>query len=188
MLLYITGPSGAGKSTLASAWVASQEREIALIDGDHITSWMRYGDISAVHAAFAEGPDERIAEQYQISAEVCAAAVRTYDARGMDVVIAQLCSFDPPPPHSKGWDLLEPLIPIFIVLFPERDVCQERLVARGNWLDMSSYDFDWLAWKEHPRSLFLDNSTLSVDESVAALDALLANHLRNENSVDHNVE
>lgn len=176
MILFITGPSGAGKSTLAAAWVTSQRREIALIDADQITSWLRYGNKSAVNAAFAEGSVERIAEQYRITGEVYAAAARTYDARGVDVVIAQLCGFDPPPPWSKGWDRLEPLRPVFVVLYPERDVCQARLLARGNSLDMSSYDFDWSAWRAHPRALFLDNSNLSVDESVTALDALLARH------------
>ena len=174
MILFITGPSGAGKSTLAAAWVASQEREIALIDADHITSWMRYGNTSAVEAAFAEGPDERIAEQYRITAEVYAAAARTYDARGVDVVIAQLCGFDPPSPWSKGWDLLEPLRPIFVVLYPKRDVCRERLFARGSSSDTSSYDFDWLAWRDHPRASFLDTSELPVNASVTALDTLLA--------------
>ena len=177
MLLYITGPSGAGKSTLAAAWVASQERDIALIDGDHITSWLRHGNTSAVHAAAAEGPVERIAGVHRLTGEICAAACQAYRASGVDVVIAQLCGYDPPPPWSKGWDRLEPLMPIFFVLYPERDVCRERLVARGNSSDMSSYDFDWLAWKAHPRSLFLDNSTMSVDESVAALDLLLAEYM-----------
>ena len=176
MILFITGPSGAGKSTLAAAWVAAQEREIALIDADHITSWMRHGKMSAVEVAFAEGPVERIAAQYRITGEVYAAAAQTYDARGVDVVIAQLCGFDPPPPWSKGWDRLEPLNPVFVVLYPERDVCHERLIARGSSPDMSSYDFDWLAWKNHPRSLFLDNSELSVGKSVTALDALLAQY------------
>lgn len=173
MILYITGPSGAGKSTLARAWVASQKRDIALIDGDHITSWIRRGEKSAVNMAFAEGLDKQIDEQYRISAQVCAAAVRVYDENGVDVVIAQLCSFDPPPPTSKGWDLLEPLGPVFIVLFPERDKCRERLIARGHPPDTNSYDFDWPAWKGHPRALFLDNSDLSVDESVVALNELL---------------
>ncbi len=176
MILFITGPSGAGKSTLAAAWVAAQEREIALIDADQVTSWLRLGEQSAVNAAFAEGTEARIAEQYRITAEVYAAAAHTYAARGIDVVIAQLCGFDPPPPWAKGWDLLEPLRPIFVVLNPERKVGQERLVARGGHIDMSSYDFDWSAWKGHPRSLFLDNSTLSVDETVAKLDLLLVGH------------
>ena len=176
MILFITGPSGAGKSTLAAAWVASQERDIALIDGDHITSWMRHGDRSAVAEARAEGPVERIAGLYRMTGEIFAAASQAYSTRGIDVVIAQLCGYDPPPPWSKGWDRLEPLKPIFVVLYPERDVCRERLVARGNSLDMSSYDFDWLAWKDHPRSLFLDNSALSIGESVTALDALLVEY------------
>lgn len=175
MILFITGPSGAGKSTLAAAWVASRGRDVALIDGDHITSWVRRGEISAVNVAFAENqPVERKAEYYRISGEVRAAAVRVYDARGIDVVIAQLSGFDPPPPWSKGWDLIEPLGPIFVVLYPEREVCRERLIARGSAPDTGSYDFDWSGWKAHPRSIFLDNSNLSVDESVAALDALLA--------------
>ena len=101
---------------------------------------------------------------------------QAYSASGVDVVIAQLCGYDPPPPWSKGWDLLEPLKPTFVVLYPERDVCRERLIARGNSLDMSSYEFDWLAWKAHPRSLFLDNSTMSVEESVSVLDTLLVKY------------
>lgn len=174
MILFITGPSGAGKSTLAAAWVASRGRDVALIDGDQITSWVRRGKTSAVNVAFAEEqPVEHKADYYRLSGEVRAAAVRVYNAHGMDVVIAQLTGFDPPPPWSKGWDLLEPLQPIFVVLYPERDVCRARLIARGSAPDTGSYDFDWPAWKAHPRSIFLDNSNLSVDESVAALDALL---------------
>ena len=184
MVLFITGPSGAGKSTLAAAWVASQEREIALIDADQITSWLRLGEQSAVNAAFAEGTEARIAEQYRITAEVYAAAAHKYAARGIDVVIAQLCGFDPPPPWAKGWDLLDPLRPIFVVLYPKREVCQERLVARGGHIDMSSYDFDWSAWKAYPRSLFLDNSTLSIDESVAKLEVLLAEQLSTRTNID----
>jgi hypothetical protein len=53
-------------------------------------------------------------------------------------------------------------------------VCRERQIARGSSPDTGSYDFDWPAWKVHPRALFLDNSDLSVDESVTALDALMA--------------
>ena len=174
MILYITGPSGAGKSTLASAWVASQACEIALIDADQITSWIRHGETSAVNSAtFAEAPTEHKAGIYRITGEIYAAAARIYDAHGIDVVIAQLCGYDPPPPWGKGWDRLEPLKPLFVVLYPEREVCRQRLSKRGNSTDMGSYDFDWLAWKNHPRALFLDNSNLSVDESVAALNQLL---------------
>jgi hypothetical protein len=174
MILFITGPSGAGKSTLAAAWVKAQARDIALIDADQITSWMRNGDQRAVGLAHAEGPVERIAQHYRITAEVYAAAARVYAANGVDVVIAQLCGFDPPPPWSKGWDRIDSLDPIFVVLYPARDVCRERQIARGSSPDTGSYDFDWPAWKAHPRALFLDNSDLSVDESVMALDALLA--------------
>lgn len=174
MILFITGPSGAGKSTLAAAWVKSQQRDIALIDADQITTWMRNGDQSAVGIAHAEGPVERIARHYRITAEVYAAAARVYQANGIDVVIAQLCGFDPPPPWAKGWDLIDPLDPIFVVLYPERHVCRARRVARGHPPDDGSYDFDWLAWKAHPRALFLDNSNLPVGESVTALNALLA--------------
>lgn len=176
MILFITGPSGAGKSTLAAAWVASRKREVALIDSEHITSWMRLGEQSAVNAALAEGPVERVAALYRFTGEIYAAAARVYDARGVDVVIAQLCGFDPPPPWSKGWDRIEPLDPVFVVLYPKREACGERLIARGSAPDTGSYDFDWPAWKEHPRALFLDNSELSVGESVAALDALLSHH------------
>jgi hypothetical protein len=130
MILFITGPSGAGKSTLAAAWVKAQQRDIALIDPDQITSWIRNGDQRA-----------------------------------------------PPPPWSKGWDRLDALDPIFIVLYPARDVCRQRRIARGSSPDDGSYDFDWPAWQAHPRAHFLDNSDLSVEESVAALDALLAEFL-----------
>ena len=125
MILFITGPSGAGKSTLAAAWVRSKKRDVALIDADHITSWMRNGDKSAVEVARAEGSVEQIAKHYRITAEVYASAARVYKANGVDVVIAQLCGFDPPPPWSKGWTLIDPLDPIFVVLYPERDVCRE---------------------------------------------------------------
>lgn len=174
MILFITGPSGAGKSTLAAAWVRSKERDIALIDADQITSWMRNGDKSAVGVASTEDSVERIANLYRLTGEVYSSAARVYDANGVDVVIAQLCGFDPPPPWSKGWTLIDPLNPIFVVLYPERNVCRERLIARGSSPDTGSYDFDWLAWKAHPRALFLDNSDLPVGESVTALDALLA--------------
>lgn len=174
MILFITGPSGAGKSTLAAAWVKAQGRDIALIDADQITSWMRNGDQRAVGLAHAEGPVERIAQHYRITGKVYAAAARVYAANGIDVVIAQLCGFDPPPPWSKGWDGIDSLDPIFVVLYPQRNVCRARRIARGSAPDDGSYDFDWPAWKAHPRALFLDNSDLSVDESVAALDGLLA--------------
>ncbi|MEZ4660988.1 MAG: hypothetical protein R2911_25845 [Caldilineaceae bacterium] len=101
MILFITGPSGAGKSTLARAWVESKNREIALIDADQITSWLRNGEKSAVEVAVEEGPVERIAEQYRITGKVYAAAIEAYAANGVDVVIAQLCGYDPPPPWSK---------------------------------------------------------------------------------------
>lgn len=173
MILFITGPSGAGKSTLARAWVESKKRDIALIDADQITSWLRNGEKSAVEVAFEEGPVERIAAQYRITGKVYAAAIEAYTETGVDVVIAQLCGYNPPPPWGKGWDGIDHLEPIFVVLFPRRDVCRERLIARGSSSDTGSYDFDWPAWKAHPRALFLDNSDLSVSESVAALDALL---------------
>lgn len=174
MILFFTGPSGAGKSTLARAWVESQKREIALIDVDQITSWLRYGKKSAVEVAFAEGPVERKAAQYRISGKVYAAVVEAYAANDVDVVIAQLCGYDPPPPWSKGWDRIDHLEPIFIVLYPKREVCHKRQVARGSSPDTGSYDFDWPAWAAHPRALFLDNSELSVSESVTAVDTLLA--------------
>ena len=174
MILFITGPSGAGKSTLARAWVESKRREIALIDADQITAWLRNGEQSAVEVAFAEGTVARIAAQYRITGMVYAAAIAAYAAAGVDVVIAQLCGYDPPPPWSKGWDRIDHLDPVFVVLYPRRDVCRDRRVARGSSSDTGSYDFDWPAWQAHPRALFLDNSDLSVAESVAALDALLA--------------
>lgn len=176
MILYITGPSGAGKSTLAAAWVASRKNQTVLIDGDQITSWLRHGEQSAVNALPTDAPTEQKADLYRISGQVRAAAVHIYHEKGLDVVIAQLTGYDPPPPWGKGWDLLEPLEPVFVVLYPEREACRERLLKRGSQVDMSSYDFDWHAWQNHPRALFLDNSTLSVEESVAALDEILASY------------
>lgn len=108
MILYITGPSGAGKSTLATTWVASQAREMALIDGDHITSWLRRGDTSAVNSvAFAEAPTEHKAGLDGITGEIYAAAARIYDARGIGVVIGQLCGYNPPSPWRRGWERLD---------------------------------------------------------------------------------
>src|SRR5581483_9720221 len=173
MLLFITGPSGAGKSTLARAWVASRQREVALIDADHITSWLRLGEQGAVHVAFADRSVSAIARQYQITAQVYAAVASVYAQLGVDVVLAQLCGFDPPPPWSKGWDLLNAFNPVFVVLLPKREICAERLEARGSVAETGSYDFDWLAWTAHPRAVFLDNSEMSVPESVEALDRLL---------------
>src|SRR5262245_58273265 len=121
MILFITGPSGAGKTTLARAWVASRDREVAMIEADQVTSWVRLRDTSAVADAVKEGVVERIAEQFRLTAEVLAATAQQYDANGIDVVIAQLCGYDPPPPWSKGWDLIDPLGPTFVVLLPERD-------------------------------------------------------------------
>ncbi|MEZ4640257.1 MAG: AAA family ATPase [Caldilineaceae bacterium] len=174
MILVITGPSGAGKSTLAAAWVKAQQRDIALIDPDQITAWMRNGDQSAVRLAHTQGPVARIAQHYRITGQIYAAAAQVYAANGIDVVISQLIGFDPPPPWSKGWDRLDALEPIFVVLLPTRDVCRERRIARGSSPDDGSYDFNWHAWQAHPRARFLENSELSVDASVAALDGLLA--------------
>ena len=63
---------------------------------------------------------------------------------------------------------------LFVVLLPKREVCRKRRIARGSSPDDGSYEFDWLAWQAHPRARFLDNSELSVDASVTALNGLLA--------------
>lgn len=172
IVLFMTGPSGAGKSTTAQAWAASRENTCALIDQDHIRSFIKSG--------FADPGiawNETTANQWEISRKICIDMVYRYVEGDIDCVID---TFSPTSDFEVWKSYLSDIQVYVVVLLP----ALETVIARNNQRegtakipeDSIRQNHGWMvAWKEHPEALIIDNANKSVEEIIILINDWLDN-------------
>ncbi|WP_157181023.1 AAA family ATPase [Actinopolymorpha alba] len=170
-LLMLTGPAGSGKSTAAAAWASRGTSPRSLIDTDALRWLIRAGVAHPEH-----GWTQETQRQWDVAMDLWKAMVRVYKLHGIDCVVD---IYAPPCPPETGDDIMTELGIRRIVLLPSLEVCLARNLARNrnplledSDLRSNYEDFAWCVRRHNPHNV-IDNSALTVDETVEAIDAVL---------------
>jgi chloramphenicol 3-O-phosphotransferase len=173
-VVFFTGPAAAGKSTVAEAWAASRSTPTAHFDHDQARFLVRAGYISRSAAHADPSLREQADRQWLLAAAVCESMAATYAAWGFDCALS---AFRPPGSWKGCWEQLDTLNPLFIVLLPALEVLLARDVGRtdrshvGEASVRRGLGYDWEAWRVDARAYVIDNSQLSVEQTVALVEA-----------------
>lgn len=171
LVLLLSGPSGSGKSTAALAWADSRLQPSAAIDMDVVRHFMRVG-----RARPDDGWDTEAARQWHCAMVQTAMVARSHLEDGL------LCVVDAyaPPSESEEWDrLLSGLDIRKVHLDPSYEECRRRNGhRRGDGRlgeDALRHNFETHPWclEQRRPTAVIDNTTLSVVETVAEIDRLL---------------
>lgn len=169
-VLVLSGPSGAGKSATAVAWAQAQPVVTACISHDQVRTLIRSG-----FASPETDRNERAAWQWDLAIRVCGSMVRRY----LDASVRCILDvYRPPQPHDL-WD--KELLGVdarVVVLLPTYGVARDRNSGRdGHVVSESNHqrnysNFEWCVNEYRPSNV-IDNSLLTIEETVAAIDACL---------------
>lgn len=173
-LLLIGGPGGSGKTTAADAWASTQDRPTAHLNLDGVRGRLRSG----VQQPHQTGWNAETAWQWELARRVAIAGAREYLRNNVGCVIDDGLL----PGHSvisyERWrEALGELDHRVVILLPDLETCLTRNAGREPAKRLS----DELVRRFHRRSQawldtdvpVIDNSGLSVAETVAAINAAL---------------
>jgi adenylylsulfate kinase-like enzyme len=166
-VLLVNGPAGVGKTTFASRWAETRKRRTAVLDHDMIRWNIRAGFEHPINYS-AEA-----ARQWQLGIDLCCLMARRYARDDIDTVIS---AYEPGP--LKPWvQRLAPTEVRAVYLLPPLEVALTRNRNRETALPDEAVirNFDEFAVDETlEKRLVVDNSDMSVDATVQAVDQWLA--------------
>jgi len=184
--LVLTGSPCAGKSTAAAALAGGEDPTAgpptALVDLDGIRGQVKSG--YSLPMAVIPPPDATLA-QWQLAVDICGDMARRYAAA------EYTCIVDAPGIYVDGGVPWEPYTHAawrraldgvdwrLVVLHPDVELVCERAIARQGVRQppdgiMRAIHAAMEAWKDVAGVTVIDNSTLSVEETVAALEEVRA--------------
>lgn len=170
--MLITGPAGAGKSQTAAAWADRGDGPRAAIDVDRLRLHVRAGFLHP-----EDGWSDEMQRQWDVATEIWQAMARAYRKHGIDCVVDV---YAPPWPDSEFEALLEDLKIVRIILLPTLETCIERNRVRANQPLMTdhqvadNYEGFVEGICEAHRPYMIDNSQLTLDGTVSAVEGILA--------------
>ena len=170
-LLMLTGPAGSGKSTAAAAWAGLGTSPRALLDTDELRWLIRAGAAHPEH-----GWTDETARQWTVAMDLWKAMVCVYKHHAIDCVID---IYAPPCPPEPEDTFVTDLDIRRVVLLPSLEVCLARNRARNRRPFLEDRDlesnYEGFAWcvRRHQPANVIDNSTLSVDQTVEAIEEAL---------------
>jgi hypothetical protein len=172
--VLLTGPAGSGKSTAASLWASQGNVPRACIDVDALRLLIRAG------AALPEdGWTRETQRQWNVGTDLCVAMARVYGRHDIDCIIDVYAP--PTSAPAEGWtDITAELQLRRVILFPSMEVCMERnrrrdrrpLIGEAD-MRRNYEDFEWCLRRTRPDHV-IDNSDLTLEQTVAAIEAELA--------------
>lgn len=171
-VLLLSGPSGSGKSTTARAWADAQSQTTAWVDCDAVRRFIRAG-----HARPDVSFDDEAGRQWNLAARLSAQMARTYLEERIRCV---LDVYAPPVRQPDVWDeQLAGLAVVRVHLFPTLEACRARNAQRPasarlteDALHRNYSDFAWCV-ERAPLAHVIDNGDLSIEETAAAVEAIL---------------
>ena len=173
-VVLVTGPAGAGKTATASAWAKSHRHPTVHLSIDTIRKFVKSG-----YANPEDGWNEETQRQYDLAQSACAEVARKYVEGGYWCAIDDAVFPDWPEVGYGKWQaVLGPIQHRLIVLLPSLDRVLERNRARpGNSRLKEStvrviYDM-MIEWRGRSDAVVIDNSDLTIEETVEALDRCL---------------
>ena len=174
-VLLLSGPSGSGKSTTARAWADTRTETTAWIDCDAVRGFIRAG-----HARPDVSFDDEAERQWMLAARISAQMARAYLQESIRCVIDV---YAPPTQELDVWDhQLAGLTVARVHLFPTFDVCRLRNAQRTGIARLSDEalqgNYSGYAWciERAPTAHVIDNTSLSIDDTVAELERLITPH------------
>ena len=173
-VVLLTGPAGAGKTATASAWAKSRRDRAVHLSIDTLRRFVKSG-----YANPEDGWNDETQRQYDLAQTACAAMARQYVESGY------LCAIDdavfpdwPEVGYGKWQAALAPVQPRLFVLLPSLDKVLERNRARSGCSRLKEstvrmiYDM-MIDWRDRSDVVVIDNSDLTIEETVAAVDRCL---------------
>jgi adenylylsulfate kinase-like enzyme len=174
-VLLLSGPSGSGKSTTARAWADTRSETTAWIDCDAVRGFIRAG-----YARPDVSFDAEAERQWMLAARLSASMARAYIDESIRCVIDV---YAPPTQTPDVWDhLLTGLVVIRVHLFPSFEVCRQRNARRKQNARLADEDlqgnYSGYAWclERASSAHVIDNTELSIHDTVAAVDRAIATH------------
>ncbi|MEU8670040.1 AAA family ATPase [Streptomyces anulatus] len=172
-VLLITGPAGAGKSTLADSWAKSRSTPTVHISLDDVRDWVKSG-----YANPEDGWNAVAEQQYHMARRCIALAVREYVSAGYACVVDDAIFPDWDAVSVQGWERdLGDIAVRLVVLMPSIETLEKRNSRRTGHRLLSSETIGIIreqmsGWVERGVPL-IDNSSMSVEDTVRGLDAVL---------------
>lgn len=171
-VLLLTGPAGAGKTTVAQVWASRQQRPTVHISLDDVRDFVKAG-----YANPSDGFASAIEQQYQLARQGCAALALIYAKAGFLVIIDDAIFPQWEAVGYNGWhELLLEVPHSLMVLLPAFESIAERNQQRSGRRLLSEgmlrtiYEM-MLPWRDQHIFPIIDNSALSVEETVARLQS-----------------
>jgi adenylate kinase family enzyme len=174
-VLLLTGPAGAGKTTVAAEWAATRTSATAHVSLDDVRDFVKAGYVNP-----EDGWNEETQAQYDLARELCATIARRYVDSGITCAVDDAIFPAWAEVGYERWDQALADAPhALVVLLPRLEVARRRNESghdghrrlRADTMRMI-YD-DMLPWRDTDAPV-IDNSELSVAETVAEIDRVLA--------------
>jgi hypothetical protein len=176
VVVFITGPPGAGKTTVGQAWAESQPKAAA-VDQDVVRRFIKGGFADAVKAWDAD-----VRWQWALARELCVGLARRYLDEGFDCLIDAPCAPRVPGNTYEDWQILLDGLPVVgpIVLLPDLATVQVRMAGRTGpkkipppIVEQLLYPIT-LTWRDEPGAHLIDNSAMTVQETLDAVSAFIS--------------
>lgn len=171
-VLLLTGPAGAGKTTVARAWATTQKRPTAHISLDDVRDFVKSG-----YAHPPDGWNAATEQQYHLARQGCASLALNYAKAGFLCIIDDAIFPNWESVNYDGWHRLLLEVPHhLVVLLPKFEYLVERNQNRSGHRLLSEtmlrtiYEM-MLPWRDQSAFPVIDNSELSIEETVARLQS-----------------
>ncbi len=170
-ILLVSGPAGAGKSTVASSWAASRPRPTMHIALDDMGRLQKSG-----RANPEDGWNDECQWQYDLAQEACAGLARLYLSRGFSCAIDHPVFPDWEAASYADWaNALAGLPHFMVILLPSLERCLERNALRTGVSLLRRETVEMIhpmmtPWREQTEFPVIDNTDMTVDQTVAAID------------------
>ena len=171
-VIFLTGPPAAGKTTTALLWSVQRARPTWPVEWDATASALG----AARDLGFKCLPDD-VGERYGLAAAVMAKQAEEITSGGNDCVVVGAWALDWPGPDP--WQPLGRLNPVVCVLLPNvetsvrrnaNDPHRQGVFAVPEVHVRGSHSLSWRLWADQPRAVVIDNSKMTVQETVDVLE------------------
>jgi chloramphenicol 3-O-phosphotransferase len=173
-LLLITGPAGAGKTTVASEWASSRDERCVHLSLDSFRHMVKTGFIDPKY-----GWNDEVQVQLDIARANVASVATRYLNTGYQVVVGDALFPDWEAVGLGPWRrVMAPIEVDLVALMPDWEVVFARDKGRAasqqipDEMLRTIYD-DMAGWRERSDVAVIDNSAMSVGETVAEIERLV---------------